>query len=155
MGLLDPRFLAGLPTVTALPSSPATGYVCWLSTADSTAKAPPGVYLYDGTGWLCLQCNAVYDLGSTGATPSHTLIAGARYKATQSAAVTTWTVSISRPGIVYLTLAGAYSLQSPTMTSRTAKALGDAAWDDAAVALKKVALEDDGTYLIYICSEMS
>jgi hypothetical protein len=151
----DSRNQVALASGTSLPGSPTTGQWFRLTAADTTAKAPPGLYYYSGSGWHCRSFTAVYDLGNLGATPSHTYIPGVRYKATQDQAITSWTVAMADPGEVSLTISGAYSFQSPTMSSRTAKALGSAAWDDSATAIKLVTVYNDGTYLHYICSEDS
>lgn len=134
-----------------------TGQIVRLTAADGTALAPPGLYVHDGTGWLCLAYTAAYALGNLGATPAHTLIAGASYTATVDQEVTGWTLTLSRPGAVGLTLAnaGTAAVAQPAMGGRTAKLLVSGAWDGAATALSLAVVEDDGTYLIAASSEMA
>jgi len=134
-----------------------TGQIVRLTAADGTALAPPGLYVHDGTGWLCLAYTAAYALGNLGATPSHTLIAGAEYTATVDQEITSWTLTMSRVGHVGLTLtnAGTAAVAQPTMAGRTQKLLETGAWDGAATALSLAVVEDDGTYLIAASSEMA
>jgi hypothetical protein len=139
-----------LPAVTALPSTPITGQLVRLTTADDATKAAPGIYTHDGDGWVCLNCKTPYDLGNLGATPSLSLIPGAAYTATVDAEIATFTVAFTRPGLASITLTNAseYAIAQPSMSGRTSKLLADGAWDGAATALSKALLEDDGTYII-------
>ena len=139
-----------LPAVTALPSTPITGQLVSLTAADDAAKAAPGVYMHDGDGWVCLNCKTPYALGNLGATPSLSLIPGASYTATVNAEVTSFTVAMTRPGLVSITLTNASELAvaQPSMAGRTSKLLAEAAWDGAATVLSKALLEDDGVYLV-------
>ena len=141
---------SSLRTVTALPSTPITGQLVRLTTADDAAKAAPGIYTHEGDGWVCLNCNAPYDLGNLGATPILTLIPGASYTATVDAEVTTFTVAFTCPGLCSITLTNEteYAIAQPAMDGRTSKLLAGGAWDGAATALSKALLEDDGVYLV-------
>ena len=141
---------SSLRTVTALPETPIAGQMIRLTTADDDAKAAPGIYSHDGTGWTCISYESAYDLGNLGATPSLTLIPGASYTATVNAEVTSFTATFTRPGLASITLTNAteYAIAQPAMDGRTSKLLADGAWDGAATALSKALLEDDGVYMV-------
>lgn len=143
--------------VTALPESPTRGQVYELTQADATKLAPPGFYIQDGTGWFCLCCSAVYDLGNLSVFVSKVLIAGADYKATVTGNITSNGLSLSRVGRVGLLLSNAsgYTVSQPSVFGRTSKLLSATAWDDAAEALTQIILQDDGTYLIASASALA
>lgn len=133
---------------TALPTggSIVTGQVFRLTAADATAKAAPGIYMHDGTGWICLRCIVPYTWGNMGATPTLALIAGCDYILT---ADQNWTaaVTMSRPGVCNWTKAGEFAAGTPTMSGRTVKARTADGWTDAGAALCEGCFRDDGTYL--------
>lgn len=141
-------------TVASLPAEPVTGTFYRLTTADATAKAAPGVYRWNGSGWVCESYDAVYDLGTLGATPSLALIPGAAYIATQGEAVTACAITM-QPGVATIRKTGEYAFAAPTMTGRTTKELADGAWDAASAALALLTIENDGTYLIVSASELT
>lgn len=147
---VDDKLHGPIKEVTSLTSTPIAGQLVRLTTADDTAKAAPGVYMHDGTGWTCVSYSAPYALGNLGATPSLTLIPGASYTATVNAEITSFTVAFTRPGLCSITLTNASTLAvaQPAMAGRTSKLLADGAWDGAATALSKALVEDDGTYLV-------
>jgi len=147
---VDDKLHGPVKEVTSLPSTPIAGQLVRLTTADDAAKAAPGIYTHDGDGWVCLNCNAPYDLGNLGATPILTLIPGASYTATVDAEVTIFTVAFTRPGLasIALTNASTRAIAQPAMDGRTSKLLAEGAWDGAATALSKALLEDDGVYLV-------
>jgi len=134
--------------VGSLPGSPTTGQIYRLTSSDSTNKAPPGLYYYTGSAWVCLSYDSVYDLGNLGATPSLSLVVGAAYEATQDEAITSLTVSLSGPGTVTITKSGEYTCADPSMASRTLKERTSDGWTDAGAALAEWCFTDDGTYLI-------
>lgn len=140
---------------TALPTGGnlVTGQVFHLTAADDTAKAPPGLYVHDGTGWLCLGCLAAYAFGNLGATPSLSMIAGAAYTMVVDQEITSATVALSRPGIPVIfraANAGGDAVAVPTMTARTTKTVGI---DAITGALSTGTIWDDGTYLWITCGE--
>lgn len=141
---------------TALPTGGAitTYQYFYLTTADSTAKAAPGMYIHDGTGWNCIFYNAAYVWGNTGATPAFTAIPGQKFTWTQDQEITSCTVTFTRPGIISATKSGAYAFALPTMAGRTSKVLFSGAWTAAPLALCDITIEDDGTYLICSSSEI-
>lgn len=141
-------------TVSALPAEPVTGTLYRLTAADATANAAPGLYRYNGSGWVCESYDAPYDLGTLGATPSLTLIPGLAYIATQGEAVTACTVTM-QPGVATIRKAGEYAFAAPTMAGRTTKLLADGAWDSASAALALLTVESDGTYLVVAASELT
>jgi hypothetical protein len=147
---VDDKLHGPVKEVTSLPSTPISGQLVRLTTADATAKAAPGVYMHDGVGWTCISYESAYALGDLGATPSLTLIPGAAYTATVDAEITTFTVAFTRPGLASITLTNAseYAVAQPSMAGRTSKLLADGAWDGVATALSKALIEDDGTYII-------
>lgn len=147
---VDDKLHGPVKEVTSLPSTPIAGQLVRLTTADDTAKAAPGIYMHDGTGWSCISFEAAYALGNLGATPSLSLIPGSSYTATVDAEITTFTVAMTRPGLCSITLTNASELAiaQPAMAGRTSKLLAAWAWDGAATALSKALIEDDGTYLI-------
>ena len=140
----------GTLPVTALPSTPISGQLVRLTTADDAANAAPGIYSHDGTGWSCVSYAAAYALGNLGATPSLSLIPGAAYTATVNVVITTFTVAFTRPGLASITLtnAGTLVIAQPSMAGRTRKLLAQPVWDGAAMTLSKALLEDDGVYLV-------
>jgi hypothetical protein len=148
-----PAGLVRYSAVIALPSSPSAGEMYYLTTADDTAKAPPGVYVY-GTGWSCLSYNAVYALGNLGATPSLTLIPGVKYTAVKNATITSLTIALTATGTVSVRHSGAQTVSAVTATGRTLKGRGASYWTDAGVALGEWQFTDDGTYLVPLAVEL-
>ena len=144
-------------SVTALPVSPSTEYVYLLTAMDAVALAAPGFYAYDGSGWLCFGYSSPYDLGNLTGNLSQTLIPGLAYEGTVTGNITAWAVTMSRSGLAGVTLTNAtgYTVAQPTMTGRTSKLMPIAiGWDDAAAALVKITLEDDGTNLVSMSKEI-
>jgi hypothetical protein len=119
----------------------------YLTADDSTAKAAPGMYVHDGTGWICIFYTSAYTWGNTGATPAFTAIPGQKFTWTQNQEITSCTVTFTRPGIISATKSGAYAFAVPTMAGRTTKLVGTGAWIAAPLALCTIMVEDDGTYL--------
>jgi hypothetical protein len=147
--------LAALAGQAALPTgdSIVTGLLVYLNDADNTAKAPPGIYIHDGTGWLCFVCLAAYALGNLGATPALSLIAGAAYTMVVDQEISAATIAMSRPGIPAIfraSNAGGVAIAVPTMTARTTKTVG---FDAITGALSTGTIWDDGTYLWVTCGE--
>jgi len=86
-----------------------------------------------------------------------TLVPGMAYKGTVTGNITAWAVLLSTVGLVGLTLTNAtgYTVAQPTMTSRTSRLMPiTTGWDDAAAALVKIVLEDDGTNFIASAKEI-
>lgn len=137
---------AALPTGGSI----VTGQIFRLTANDATAKAPPGLYKHDGTGWACIDCTSPYALGNLGAAPTLAAIPGVRYTATQDQNITTApAITFSRPGIICITKTGAFTvIGKPTMAGRTSKELMTDAWTPSAGALSVWVIQDDGTYLI-------
>jgi len=85
--------------VTSLPSSPTNYISYYLLQTDATSKAPPGTYIYNGTGWTC-STGSIYNLGNLGATPTLNLISGVVYNWTVNVEITSATITLSTTGIV-------------------------------------------------------
>lgn len=138
---------------STLPTSDQKVNVLYgLITADTTAKAAPGLYTWTGSGWVCVYATAAYDLGNlTGDVTALTLIPGVPYEAAVTGAVTTLPINLSALGQVEITVtnAGTAAVAQPTATDRTEKQIGATGWsasDDAALALFTV--KDDGTLVM-------
>jgi len=148
--------LCGISVGATLPTTSNSVYrLCVLTAADATAKAGPGLYWWDGTGWLCLVCAVPYAWGNLGATPTTALIAGCDYVFVRDQAITGWTLTLSRPGVCNWTLTGAFACADPTCTGRTFVER-ETTWSDNIVsALIEGAFRDDGTRMICSAVELN
>ena len=101
---LNPFYNQSIRSVAELSTSAEVGTMVYLVDEDSNMSAPAGVYIYDGLGWVCLSWSNAYGLGSLGSDPTLNLISGVAYTALVSEEIDTWTVNISRPGVVSIRL---------------------------------------------------
>ena len=141
--------------VSALPVIPVAHRLYRLTGLDPNAKAAPGYYRHDGTGWLCFGYASTYPWGNTGSNPAFAVIPGSKMTWSQDQDIAAATISFSRPGVFSAIKTGAGAFPLPTMANRMARELYDGAWADAAAALASIVIEDDGTYLICAAAEVS
>jgi hypothetical protein len=137
--------------VAALPAAGIVAGRCYrLTAADSTAKAGPGIYVHDGTGWACIDCTTHYALGNLGAAPTLAAIPGVRYTAVQNVNITTApAITFTRPGSIKILKTGAFTVVGKcTMAGRTGKELYTDAWTPSGGAIANWLIEDDGTYIV-------
>lgn len=91
--------LAGVDVI-ALPEEPVAGISYRLTVADDVAKAPPGLYVHDGDGWMCTTPFDTYDWGDLGATPNLALITGGMYTWNVNEEITGATITLSKKGMI-------------------------------------------------------
>lgn len=142
--------------VSALPSGFGiiVGLVYRLTTTDNVVKVPPGFYYHDGTGWICNGCAGVYAYGNLGATPSMSLISGAAYSWVVNQIVTSWSLTMSRPGepaIYFCANAGGLAVAVPTMSGRGNETIG---WDKITEEKTTGSIVDNGVDLFLTCGKV-
>ena len=141
----EPEGLVRYSAVTALPAAPVAGALYYLSSIDTSNKAPIGVYAYNGSNWSCLSCKSEYDLGTWGGTTVQTLLPGGRYKAAISANLDAgWGIVAAGVGGLKLriTNGSSYTVATPAGTIKKRKST---ALDDIAAVLAEWRVEYDGT----------
>ena len=141
--------LFGISVGTTLPTTGNSNYrLCVLTAQDATAKAGQGLYWYDGTGWLCIICTTPYAWGNMGATPTMALIPGCDYVFVMDQIVTSWTLTLTRCGVVNWTKTGAFACVDPTCTGRTFGQRSGTGFDKITSAKIEGSFRDDGTNMV-------
>lgn len=131
---------------TSLPGSPTQGRIYILTTAATVY--PKGVYIYDGTGWVCVQQYSDIALANwTSAAVSLTLVPGVLYTVTATAAPASLAIGLETSGEVTIIKTGAYALPEPTV----GKYLTENGLDALANTLDDVQIivEKTGSTIIY------
>ena len=141
--------------VSALPVVPVAHRLYRLTGLDPNAKAAPGYYRHDGTGWMCFGYASTYPWGNTGSAPAFSVIPGTKMTWSQNQDIVAATITFSRPGVFSAIKIGAGAFPLPTMPNRMARELYTGAWTDAAATLASIVIEDDGTYLLCAAAEVS
>jgi hypothetical protein len=140
----EPAGLVRYSSVPSLPLVPEDGGLYYLSAADTTNKAPIGIYGYDTAGWKCVIAYATYDLGNWSGTTVKALIPGVDYKATITGNLTAgWGITLTRPGRVRIRAGNAgFSVANPAGVAAKVQAAGLA---DIAATISEWRVEYDGT----------
>jgi len=143
-------------SVSSLPvSSQSATTIYSLTQVDNTAKAPVGLYTWNGNGWICIHQYATYPLTLSGAVTT-VAIPGVEYAVTLNGNITSLVVNVASIGTVLfkVTNGSSYSVVDPTNGSRTVKIRTDTGADDLATALCEWLVTDDGTHQIWSAVEL-
>jgi hypothetical protein len=105
---------AALVSVSTLPTSPVDGAVYLLVTADTTAKASAGPYVYDGTQWARLEGpDTGYTLGSLSGETTLAAVDGVQYTASGAASGSTLVLTLPDGGACRFRLTNCAELGLP------------------------------------------